>query len=353
MRLFTFLIAISFSLTVWSQDGFYEGVGVSCNGNSDGYAELDLSNVYFFCCGYFSPGWGAYPVSCIPFQVFWFNGSSYPNQYNLSAGVYDLTICDACGDSAVIEVWIPDADPIQFQFSEFNPSCDTCNNGSITTTISGGNPPYIYNWFSGASTSSISNLQWGDYLLTITDDNGCQANQEFFLMHDPPSIQEIVLNAGWNMFSSYKSFDNPPMDSLLSSIEGNYWIVKNGEGEVFWPQYNVNTFDTVEVEYGFQIKMSETDTLLLSGNNFVPENLVIDLPSGWSMIAYPRYRDGAIEGMMNSAMPHIIIMKDDVGSVWWPQYGISLIDTMRVGEAYQLKTDTVLSFSYPSYFESH
>ncbi len=346
------VIAIVFGTQAHSQDGFYGGGNTSCNGGSDGYVELNMYYVYFYCCGYYGPGVGNYPIS-EPYLYFWSNGETASNIYNLSAGTYYLTLVDYGGNYAIIEVWIQEPDAIQIQNYNLNTNCDTCANGSISTIISGGNAPYTYSWSTGATTSGITNLLYGSYNLTILDDNGCEATEEFFLMYNPPDTQEIALNAGWNMFSTYKGFNIPHLDTLLSSIQGNYSIVKNWEGEVYWPQYSVNTFDSVEMEYGFQIKMSATDTLLLSGNNYVPENLVVNLPAGWSMIGYPRYVAGAITELMDAATPYLLIMKDDDGSVWWPLYGVNQIDTMQVGEAYQIKTDTILNFSYPSYLENH
>jgi len=154
------------------------------------------------------------------------------------------------------------------------------------------------------------------------------------------------------MFSTYKSIANPNLDSLLSSIQGNYSILKNWEGEVFMPQYGVNTIDTVEMEYGFQIKMNSSDTLFISGSTYIPDSLIINLPSGWCMIGYPRYIDGAISEMMNSIVSHILIMKNEDGEVYWPTYGVNMINIMHPGDAFQIKTDTILNFSYPSYLNN-
>ena len=57
----TLIISLIFTLAlgtqVLSQDGFCDGVSATCNGGSDGYVELDLNSIYFFCCGNYTP-WG-------------------------------------------------------------------------------------------------------------------------------------------------------------------------------------------------------------------------------------------------------------------------------------------------------
>lgn len=50
----------------------------------------------------------------------------------------------------------------------------TCgeDNGAITTTVSGGVPPYIYMWSNGSVTTAIVNLAPGNYTVTVTDGIG-------------------------------------------------------------------------------------------------------------------------------------------------------------------------------------
>ena len=56
-----------------------------------------------------------------------------------------------------------------------NPSCGA-NDGTATTTTTGGTPPYTYSWSNGATTSSISGLSSGVYNVTITDGGNCNTS---------------------------------------------------------------------------------------------------------------------------------------------------------------------------------
>lgn len=68
------------------------------------------------------------------------------------------------------------------------------------------------------------------------------------------------------------------------------------------------------------------------------------------MIGYPRYINGNISEMMSSIVSNILIMKDENGQVYWPLYNVDQIVTMHANDAFQIKTDTIISFSFPPYF---
>ena len=83
-------------------------------------------------------------------------------------GTIDFTICAGSGS---------DCNLIQFGASGNNESSHGACNGSAKAHISGGTPPYVYQWdrSAGSQTSqTATGLCAGTYHVTVTDNNGCR-----------------------------------------------------------------------------------------------------------------------------------------------------------------------------------
>ncbi|PKP01425.1 MAG: hypothetical protein CVU11_15285 [Bacteroidetes bacterium HGW-Bacteroidetes-6] len=70
----------------------------------------------------------------------------------------------------------------------------TCgmNNGVVSSVVSGGTAPYTYYWSNGGTNSSIANLSGENYLLTVTDVNGCINNANATVNIIGPPVIDLV-----------------------------------------------------------------------------------------------------------------------------------------------------------------
>ena len=138
---------------------------VNCNGMADGIIELEASG-----------GEPGYTFS-------WSNGSTDPNQSNLVAGVYQVTVTDANGCTTVLEdLLITEPTEIILSSTSTPASCNGGTDGSIDLTVSGGIPPYTYDWTPGFwITEDLTGLTAGTYTVFVTDNQDCQVSTEVII----------------------------------------------------------------------------------------------------------------------------------------------------------------------------
>lgn len=116
----------------------------------------------------------------------------------LASGIYHLALTDANGCSALYSSTVSAPSPlVAFTISHknhggYDVSCNGASDGAVSTTYSGGTPPYTFSW-SGpngftAHTPDLSNLAAGSYTLTVTDANGCMRTAGTTLMAPPPLL---------------------------------------------------------------------------------------------------------------------------------------------------------------------
>jgi len=154
----------------------------SCNGLDNGSVEVDVSG------------------GTEPYGYVWDNGNNTERITNLPAGLYSLTITDANGCSEVLETELNDPIPLILQESVTDALCYGSDEGSITTMLQGGIPPYEFNWSTGDITSDIHDLNAGNYSVTVTDGNDCAISDEF-VINQPDSIVLVLssINATGSM----------------------------------------------------------------------------------------------------------------------------------------------------------
>jgi uncharacterized repeat protein (TIGR01451 family) len=148
-------------------------IDVSCHGGFDGCVE-------------------ALPVGGTPpYTYTWNFGATGKLECNLPAGPYIVTITDSNGCTAEGEVSIGEPNFYDLQIFEAQaPTCESSNDGAITIIVTGGTPPYWYQWSTGDNVENLSGLPPGIYTVTVTDVNGCSITQSYEL------LPQIIADAG-------------------------------------------------------------------------------------------------------------------------------------------------------------
>jgi gliding motility-associated-like protein len=109
----------------------------------------------------------------LPYTLAWSNGLTSDTLYNMAVGSYQVSVTDANNCTATSSVTLVGLANIQIQLSPTHNLCYGQAAGSIASTVSGGRPPYSYNWSNGNDGPNVQDLPNGNYLLTVTDGQGC------------------------------------------------------------------------------------------------------------------------------------------------------------------------------------
>lgn len=131
---------------------------ISCFGSADGFINVNTTN------------------GTPPYVFNWSDGSSTEDISGLDTGYYELQVTDGLGCSDVIGLQITQPTILTGTISSTNVDCAGNNNGTVSTSITGGVPPYTYAWNTGDNQPNLTGLAGGNYAVTITDSSGCSVS---------------------------------------------------------------------------------------------------------------------------------------------------------------------------------
>jgi hypothetical protein len=161
------------------------------------------------------------------------------------------------------------------------------------------------------------------------------------------TCQTLNFPAGWSMFSTYiePPFPNYPADYLLNTIAGSIIISKSETGAAYipgwpWIPHNINN------EEGYQIKMSNADSITICGPKLSPELYPITISEGWNFISYLRDTPQDATEALSDIDEEIIIVKDSQGAVYMPNLNYNGIGDLEPGKGYQIKMNSEQTLIY-------
>jgi len=111
------------------------------------------------------------------FTYQWDSGAQMPIADNLSAGTYTVVVTDGSGCTAIAAGTVGQPDAIVPNAVGMAPGTFGGSDGTATANPAGGTAPYSYEWTGGSTEQTITGLSAGDYTVTVTDANGCTAQQ--------------------------------------------------------------------------------------------------------------------------------------------------------------------------------
>lgn len=158
-----------------------------------------------------------------PYTYKWSNDSTNDQIENQLPGTYHLEIVDnqGCKTSQTIILTAPDQ--LIADISATSPTCYEGCDGEAFLQVSGGTPPYSYQWSNGADTQNIASICSGDYNVIITDTKGCFITR-VITVENP---EQLIINLGEDITLCYDQFTI--LDATIDDDGASYsWTSNNG-----------------------------------------------------------------------------------------------------------------------------
>lgn len=159
--------------------------------------------------------------------------------------------------------------------------------------------------------------------------------------------QSVPMGPGWKLFSSYVLPDNLNIAAIFEDVEDEVIIIKNGAGDVYWPDMGITdiVWDSC---HGYHANLKSTIELEIGGGQIVPEQMNCVLDGGWNVISYLRDSSMSVATAVASCSSETVMIKNGLGLIYWPAYGVDQIVTMNPGEGYELFLSAPCTLIYPA-----
>jgi len=157
-----------------------------------------------------------------------------------------------------------------------------------------------------------------------------------------------LVGGKWQYISSNIYHIDSTVSVVMSEVEDNLGEMISGD-DTYNPSLQVNSIETWRTIKGYQVYMTEDDTLTITGPQVDPQDHVIALVQNqWPIIAYLSEQASPI-GTALADVPRIIMAKNSLGQIYYPAYSVNQIGNMNPGEGYKISVSSSSStFRFPS-----
>ncbi len=207
-----------------------------------------------------------------PYDYQWSNGSTLQDITGIEAGMYMVTITDEATCQTVETFTVGGPPAFQFDTLVTKPTCGGGMDGAVTLTVSGGTPPYQYNWQNTGFTSNnfLNNIMQGDYAVTVRDQNNCTVDlvlpvRELELILDP-AVQAVTRPScfGFSDGSIVVAIDNGLGPFQYNWNDGNGFVNENSLLNLSAGTYEVEVRDANLCAGFFEFTLEDYPPLTLA-----------------------------------------------------------------------------------------
>ncbi len=158
--------------------------------------------------------------------------------------------------------------------------------------------------------------------------------------------QYVEVPAQWSIFSTYMDMNGKSMAEVMTLGGNQVLLVKDEVGQVYWPQYNVNTIGNYSNSEAYQLKASTAFTLAIEGRPVDTDTMSITLNQGWNLLPYLKSEPDSLTHALSPILENISIIKDGDGLIFLPGYNVNQIQVLQPGKGYYIKMQSIDNLIY-------
>lgn len=221
------------------------------------------------------------------------------------------------------------------------------SNLTFSSSFSGDLPDDLHFYLEDLVTNQITDLKVEDY--ELNNQTALNGIGRFYLHTtndistigdslDSEPCQVITLPDGWSYYSSYIAKENTDVALIFEPITDDIVIVKDFDGEVYFPEWDFNGIGEVSVDQAYMVKVHQETTFETCGTQISPELMSIDLEAGWNFIPYLRVESAPVSSVLAdlNANNNLVMVKDYLGNAYYPSESFDGLGDMQAGQGYLL-----------------
>ncbi len=203
-----------------------------------------------------------------PYRFQWGEAETSQAQIDgLAAGTYTVTVSDAQGNTAEAAYNMLEPEALQVSVREVQPASLGQSDGAAQASVTGGTPPYTYEWANGSSSAEATGLPAGEQQVIVRDANGCQASASVAIGEDLLPLQARIEES--SSISCVKERDG----ALVAQVEGGKPPYRYD-----WEHDSINSSRATEIgkgEYAVTVTDAAGNEAMASYTLEEPEKLTV------------------------------------------------------------------------------
>jgi len=230
-----------------------------------------------------------------PYSYVWSNSDITQSTFNLSPGIYFVTLTDqaACQVLDSVEIVAYDCSIFDISTSSTDQSYYNTDDGTAAVNIISGVAPYTYLWNTGQTSQSITSLAPGNYAVNVTASDNCV--QSASLTINPINCNTLIASYTVSDESCYGNSDGSILSNVSGGVSPYTYSWNTGETTEDLTNKTAGNYSLVITDY---VGCSITDSISISG----PLDS-INVSANISDLSNVNINDGAIDLTITGGSP--------------------------------------------------